>query len=357
MNSTPWSKPTRYLALGALLLFLGILFYTLRPMIGPLVIAALLAYLLEPIVQWLNRKIGLKRRGAVYIVYFFALAVLFTLPAVATPLLIAQMDTFEQQVVRLIDLLRIVFGNLRFFGFSPIQEISADSQSYFSGLFHPDQLFGALRAATENAVWVLVILITTYYLMQDADRLRNWLQGLFPKRYRQDMSRLHVDLSRVWGYFLRGQLLSMFFIGLFSGVAAALLGLPAALVLGVLATILAVIPSVGSSTMIAIASLVAVFARSNYLNLAPILYTLIVAGVFTAIHLFENYWLRPRILGQRLRLHPGLVLVAIIGALTLGGILEALLIVPVIRSADILGRYLWRRILGAEPWPEESPSA
>jgi len=78
-----------------------------------------------------------------------------------------------------------------------------------------------------------------------------------------------------------------------------------------------------------------------------------VVAVFTGIHLFDNYWLRPKILGQGLHLHPGLILVAVIGGLTLQGAMLALTIVPILSSLEVLGSYLLRRINGLSGFPEE----
>ncbi|MEJ2487611.1 MAG: AI-2E family transporter, partial [Anaerolineales bacterium] len=82
-------------------------------------------------------------------------------------------------------------------------------------------------------------------------------------------------------------------------------------------------------------------------------YVFIVAAVFIAIHLFENYWLRPKLLGIGLSLHPAVILVSVLGALTLGGGLLALLIVPVISSTGVLLQYIVRKLSDVDPWRED----
>lgn len=339
-----WSRAARYLALIVLLFLLALFLYAIREIIGPLVIAALLAYLLHPVVNWFHVRLRMKYRLAVFTVFWIVLIFLILLPVSLTPLLIDEMDAIEQEFVRLRTLVLNAVAEVEFLGYSPAEELTADSGNFLDQLLNADQLLGVLRAATENVIWVLVILITTYYLLMDGEKLHKWLIELFPAPYKTDIQRLNLELAEVWRYFLRGQLAAMLVIGIISGLAAALLGLPGAVALGLLALLLAVLPSVGSSIMIAVATLVALLADFNYLRLSPLLYGLLAMGIFSAIHLLENYWLRPRILGRRLHLHPGLILVAIIGALTLGGILEALLVVPALRSADIVGRYLMDRI-------------
>jgi predicted PurR-regulated permease PerM len=344
-----WSRPARYLALIILLLLGAVFIYAIREIIGPLVIAALLAYVLQPLVAWFDERTKLSRRSLVFIVFAIFFLVFIVLPAALTPLLLEQISSLEHDLIRFRVLFITSFSGVDFLGYSPTEQL-AGTENFLSDWLHPEQLFGALRAATENVIWILVILITTYYLMLDGERLQAWLVNSFPPSYRSDVRRLMAPLSEVWRYFLRGQLLTMLIMSVVSGVAALLIGLPGFVAVALLALVLSVLPSVGSSIMIGIVAIIALFADSNLLRVSAPIYALIAAGVFTAIHLFENYWLRPRILGRRMNLHPGLILIAIIGALTLGGILEALLIVPIIRSGEILGRYLMRRILAVDPW-------
>jgi len=80
---------------------------------------------------------------------------------------------------------------------------------------------------------------------------------------------------------------------------------------------------------------------------------LLVVIVFTFIQLLENTWLRPRIMSERLRLHPAVVFVAVVASLAMAGILTALIIVPLIGSALVIGRYLYRKIFDLPPWPDE----
>jgi predicted PurR-regulated permease PerM len=76
--------------------------------------------------------------------------------------------------------------------------------------------------------------------------------------------------------------------------------------------------------------------------------------VYGLVQQVDNLWLRPHLLGQRLRLHPGLVVVGLIGALALSGLLGALIVVPMIATAKIVGRYIQRKLLGLPPWlPED----
>ncbi len=101
-----------------------------------------------------------------------------------------------------------------------------------------------------------------------------------------------------------------------------------------------------------IAAVIAWFEGSVYLPLSNAWFTVVVIALYNLVQLVENIWLQPRIMERSLRLHRGLVFVAVVSALTLAGALVALIIVPLIGSVVVVGRYLRCRVLGSEPWPE-----
>jgi len=71
----------------------------------------------------------------------------------------------------------------------------------------------------------------------------------------------------------------------------------------------------------------------------------------------DNLWLRPQFLGKQLRLHPGIVFVGLIGALALSGVLGALVVVPIMATAKVVGQYVHLKLLGLDPWTEETLQA
>jgi len=199
----------------------------------------------------------------------------------------------------------------------------------------------------------LLVLVTTYYLLLDGQRLRDWLFSLVPDSQKSDVVRLYIEVRTVWNQYLQGQLRLMFIVGLATGIAAMAIGLPGALAFGVLAGLFDIILSVGPLIVMIIGAIVAYVAGSNYLDMPNFWFAVLVAVLFGGINVLENVWLRPRIMGNSLRLHPAIVFVAIVGSLALAGILVALIIVPVIGSALVIGRYLYCKILDIDPWPDD----
>jgi predicted PurR-regulated permease PerM len=351
-----WSIQSRYMALAVALLLLALLIYYARPLISPLVVAALLAYVLDPAVVFLERKARLTRRWAAPIVYAIFLVVMTSIPAITAPIFLAQMDVIQKEVTELQENISILLANANIFGVPLFPHTPFSDQAEWLTIFsEPQRVFGILMAATENLAWILIILVVTFYFLLDGDLVKRAVLLLSPAEYRDDAARLIRGIQGIWQAYLRGQLLLMFIIGLLSWIAGTIVGLPGALLIGLTAGALDVIPSLGPAIAMVIAGVVAYLEGSTFLPFSRIWFALLVVGLFAGIQAFENVWLRPRILGQSLRLHPAIVFVAIVGALSLAGVVAALVIVPLISTAQLVGRYFYKRILDEPAWPEEAP--
>jgi predicted PurR-regulated permease PerM len=357
-ESKSWSTSTRYFVLILLLGALLWLVVSARDLIGPLAISALLAYVLNPLVNRVSNSSRLNRQSVVLLVYVVFLAALVTAGALIAPVLpeqIAklanQLETITIQVQTLLERPIVIF-NVQI----PLDSILANWPTLTQDFTRPDLLINTLAATSANMVWILVVIITTYYLLLDWGRLREWLLGIVPGPYQSDMRRLYGEVRKVWSRYFAGQLRLMIIVGLMTGLAAAAMGLPEALAFGVLAGLFDIVLSVGPLIVTIIAGIVAFVAGSTYLPLSNFWFMVLVIIVFTLIQLLENTWLRPRIMSDRLRLHPAVVFVAVIASLAMAGILTALIIVPLIGSALVVGRYLYCKIFDLESWPgEENP--
>jgi predicted PurR-regulated permease PerM len=350
-----WSLYTRYLVLViVLLLLLGLLYYA-RALISPLVIAALIAYILEPAVSFLVNKARMRRKIAAPIVYAFFLVLLASIPAILTPIIFTQMDEIRAELGKIEHSLEELLIQVNLLGIPFFPDVQpGEIQDVFATLFNPQRVFGVLRAATENLAWILIIFVVTFYFLLDSERLYAWFISITPRPYQDDVSRLMQEIKLIWQSYLRGQLLLMVTVGVLTWIMGLIVGLPGALFIGLLAGALDVIPSLGPMVAMIIAGIVAYIEGPTYLPISRFWFVLLVVGLFMAIQVFENVWLRPRILSTRLRLHPALVFVAIIGALALAGVVAALVVVPIISSGALLGRYIFRKILGEDPWPVEA---
>lgn len=357
--SPPWSTSTKHIVLALVFAaFLATVNFA-RPLIAPLVISALLALILNPLVERLAAYRQLRRDSAVLIVYLLYLALLIAVPSVVAPIIIRQflnlsidLLAVEQQIEAFLDQPLFIGGLSLSTPTQFTQSISQFLQDFIDQA--STGAFNLLGGITSNLAWLLVILVATFYFLKDNTRLLNWVIKLAPQAYQGDARKFLMEVNRIWGVFLRGQFFLALLISVFTTIAMVAVGLRGAVGVGILAGVLDIIPSVGPLVAGAIAVLVALIFGSSYLNISNYIFALLVGVIFLVIQQIENIWLRPQIMGQALRLHPGLIFVGVIGALVLSGVLGALVIIPIMASASFLGRYIQAKLLGEPPWPEEA---
>ena len=360
--SPNWSMPFRYL-MGSLLLvaLVGFLYYA-REALEPVVIAAFIAYLANPAVMMLSRNTKIKRRTAVNLVYFTSMALLIALPATFTPLFFDELTGVAQDLLALFEQIQILVAK-------PVEVLpglSLDltqlgvSMTHFRSNFAspvPEEAFLLLESTSRGAVWFLVIVVLVYLFLSEWQGIRSWLIGLAPEPFRPEMEDLYDRVRGVWMAYLRGQIVLMLIVGVVFTVAWMIIGIPGALVLGVIAGLFTLVPDVGPLLAVLLAMGVALLEGSSWIPLSNFWITGIVLIVYLVLINLKNLWIRPVVMGRMVNMHEGLVFVAILTATMLSGILGALLVVPVLASGLIVVNYLVRRVLGQAPFDSaDSPT-
>lgn len=350
----PWSRNARYLAFFLAVAALLLVLYAARDLLGPLLIAAFVAYLFNPLVSLTTRRARLPRKLVITLLYIVLLGLLIVLALTFAPAVAERLRSLSLELqTLLLNLERLLAQRIVILGFTvQPEEILGDPESLASRFFGSERVLAVLTATTTNLGWLLVILVTTFYLLQDWPRLREWLFGLAPEWAESDVRRLYDEIRLVWQNYLRGQLVLMIFIGLVTWLGLVVVGLPGAGALGLLTGLLDIIPTLGPTLAMVGAALIALSEGSSHLPLSNLWVALLTALLYVLIQAVENVWLRPQIMSSRLQIHPAVVFVGVVASLYLLGMIGALLVVPVLGTLAIVGSYLRCRILELDPWPE-----
>ena len=315
-----------------------------RAVISSLVLGMLLAYLLHPLVVFLTNKVHLKSRLSVGIVFVSFITLIITGTRLATPMLVKQINYLANdfQVIsnELIGLQPALDG---FTGISiPLADIIPELENEINQLLVPARLFRMLRSATDNFVWMMVTFMTCFYLLLDQSKLISWIYQITPQSMRNTLMQILAEINLVWKTYLRGQFSMMLLIGFLSGVGGVAVGLKNALIIGVIAGILELIPSLGPTITTFIAGMSAWTQGSSTLNISNFWFAVIVCGIFISIQILENTVLIPRVMSKRINIHPALVFIAIVSTLSLFGVLAGLIVIPVIGSLVVIIKYAFQ---------------
>jgi predicted PurR-regulated permease PerM len=353
-----WSHVFRYWILSILTITFSMLLWFGRELITPLIIACLLAFVLNPAIGFLMRRVRMTRPVAVNIVFFTGLGSLATLPAIMLPRLVSEIQVFfgdlQSTLTQVQDFVSqpvIILGWI--FNF---ETLLPDFTRLLSESITavPENAFRLLEDTTKSLIWGLVILVATYCLLKDWSRLRDSVFFLIPAPYQPDARHLFREIREVWQGYLRGNLALMLFVGVAFSLAWTVIGLPGALLLGIITGLFTIIPDLGPTIAAVLAVLVALFEGSTYLQISNLWFALLVIGIYLLLINIKGVWLRPLIFARSVHMHGGVVFIAIMAAVVLQGILGALLVVPVMASAGVLGGYTYRRLLGLTPWPVDA---
>lgn len=377
-QSPPWSTTTKLVVGLTVVAIVGALLVQVKNIIGPLILAFVLTFLLHPVVCFLVEKTRLSWQAAVNVVFLLVLILLIGFLTATGLAIVNQLqnligvvqnfvtdlpniakDFISQEHVLAIPILDIQFNVNEYISQLNIDLLALSEQ--ILSLVQPflGQAGGVLGTVATSALNVFVmggfILIISYFTLAETGKSVNLLQDIEISGLAYDLRRMGLELTHKWNAFLRGQFM-IFIISVFAYVLLlSILGVSNALGLAFLAGLAKFIPYLGPIVTGVITALVAFFQQGNYLGIEPITYALIVVIAAVLLDQVFDALVTPRLMASTLGVHPAAVLVSAIIAARLLGLIGLLLAAPVLASVLLLAQYTTRKMLDRNPWPEPEP--
>lgn len=362
--SPRWNSTFKMIiGLTAAALLIALLIY-IRSIIGPLILAFILIYLLHPLAAFLNGHTRLSWRAAVNIIYIILLIILIgssTLTGLAAiqqiQSLIKVIERFVNDLPHLIDKLSgqvLIIGpyTINLSQFTDLGQFGTQVINALQSLLgRAGTLVGTLATATASMIgWGSFVMVISYFVLADAGKVPNTLDYINIPGYSYDIQRMGTALGRIWNAFLRGQLTIVIMVILSYTVLLSILGVRFAFAIAILAGLARFIPYIGPLINYIVLGMVTLFQGGNYFNLAPIYYTILVIGLSILMDQIYDNLVSPRIMGKSLGVHPAAVLVVAIIAANLIGIIGLVLAAPVLASVSLIGRYTVNKMFDRDPW-------
>lgn len=369
--SPRWHGTTKRLAIIVLLISLALLLFSVRHLVLPVLMSLVMAYVLWPVVQVLHVRLRLPRTLSLALVYLLVIATLIAIPARFTsPILrqvnalIADIPYYVEQILVLlqepIDLIggqTLILAELvpldRAFDFLVDYVPSVGVQSI--------NIFGSVATVTLSTLgWILFALFVSFYMIKDHEALFRGLISAVPAEYEWEMFQLGYELNTVWNSFLRGQLILITVMGTMVFAMATIIGLPNALLLGFIAGMAEILPSIGPFFGMIPGIVIAFFQHDQSwlgAQMSPVGFAMLVLGFYVIFHQFEGYVLVPRVLGRTLNIHPMIVFVAALAGAGIAGVLGILLASPLLASGRVIVRYVYCKLRDVPPYTVSEPPA
>lgn len=374
-GSPKWNSTTKLLVGLSLVGIVASVLVRFNYLIGPLLLAFILSYVLHPLTGRLAAGTGFKWRTAVNVIFVLLLGLIIWLSVLvgsaavdqlralvaAGQNLIASLPEFASQLAT--QAIQIGPFNIEFAEVERILQEEFDlnfvtlGQQLLSALQpllgQAGSLIGVLATGALGTLgWGAFVFIIAYFLLVDSEGVPSLFAQIASTGYDADMRRIGRELSRIWDSFLRGQLVIITLVVVTYFLLMTILGVNNAIGLAFLTGLAKFVPYVGPAVAGGTAALVAYFQGGNYLGIEPFTYALVVVVATLVLdQLFDNF-VTPRIYGRALGVHPAAVLVAALVAASLLGFVGLLLAAPVLASLQLLFTFAVRKMLDLNPWPE-----
>lgn len=344
------------LAWAGVMAVLAALIWLLQGILLPFVAGLALAYLLDPVVDRLER-LGLSRLLASILIIALAGLVVALAFVLLVPLLVTQLggliDTLARDqggvaafVATLESRLASTFGIALPQIQQGLEQLSAQARSWAGEAVLPlakSMLTGGL-ALVNSVALVLVTPVVAYFLLCDWDKMITTLDSWLPRAHAATIRGLASEMNEVLAGFLRGQLTVCLILGVLYAIALSLIGMSYAILIGLGAGILGFVPFAGTwaGLLLSLAVAFSQFWPDDTFRIV------LVAAVFAAGQALEGTLLSPNIVGKHVRLHPVWLIFALFAMGYLFGFLGVLVAVPFAAAAGVLGRFAVREYLASD---------
>ena len=329
----------------------GFVIWLLKPVLAPFVLAALFAYLGDPLVDRLERR--MPRAVAVSLVFLVMIFVVVAILLVLVPFIERQISNFLAQLPTWIDWFqtRAAPWLEARFGISTdvldTQKLIGVLQENWreAGGFATTVIAQVSKSGLTIVGWALNIVmipVVAFYLLRDWDIMIADIHSLVPRSIEPVVVRLARESDEVLGAFLRGQISVMVVLGVLYGVGLWMVGLSVGPLIGMVAGLISFVPYLGAITGVLMGIIAALV---QYQDWQHVTYVLVVFGIGQTL---EGYVLVPRLVGDKIGLHPVAVIFAVLAGGELFGFVGVLLALPVASVVMVLLRYAHERYTASE---------
>lgn len=317
--------------------------YRVRVILVPFIFAFFIAYLLNPMVKFMEKR-SFPKCWAILWVYLGVFVISGIVIIFGVPHIVGELNKLIKDIPRLT---------------AEVQGIAAHLQTKYSAFALPEGvrqvinerimhfqelLLNAVRAGTASLFKVVSYMVSliiapvfAFYMLKDSEGIKSSLTLTIPRKYRSDILAIGRDIDEIISAFLRGHLLVCVIVGVLTGLGMYLIGLDFALIIGIIAGVAELVPFLGP-----------VIAAIPALSLALLISrktALLAAIVILVVQQLENAVISPKILGESMGLHPLVVIFAIMAGGELYGFLGILLAVPAAAALKVILRYIYLKLV------------
>lgn len=308
--------------------------YVEREILTPFILAAIFAYIFNPVVNFFSEKIKLPRTISVLIIYLILISIVVLFSVLVTRRIFDESIELKGYTNMLVKTTKSQIDSLPEYAKPFAQEGLLALEK--SRIFAPVSIFYLFPQAISRIISFFIFLFAGFYFLKEGSTILDKFLNFIPNKSKVDVEILLRKMNRVFGGYLRGQLFLVVLVSLFLFIALSILGVKFALVLAVFSGFAEIVPIIGPIAAGAIASIVVLLTGVSNFPLTPVQGAVVVAIIYFFARQFEDYFIIPQVMGKITELHPLIILFAVIAGGHIWGIIGLILAVPIAGAIKIL---------------------
>jgi predicted PurR-regulated permease PerM len=351
-------SPTgKFITIAIIVLLAILLFTAVGSILTPFVAAVITTYLFNPLISWLHRRTGVGRGIWIGVLYVLIGALAYALIRSLGPMVGFQYRGLVGQIPKMSEQIELWIAANQYIdigGFTidlyafekPITDFFYELQQSL-----PARVPDLVVTALERVLLFVTYLIATFYLLLQAEQIIESIYRLVPAPYRAEIRGLGHQIDAIFAGYIRGTLMLIPIMSVFTYIALTILGIRYALVIAIASGILEIIPLIGPWSAAGIAMMVSLLQPTTPFGWSHAALVVVVGVTYFILRMAEDNFIIPQVVGHAVHLHPVLVLFAILAGGALAGPFGLLVGIPTVAVAQLLLRYLYRKLVDAPGLP------
>ncbi len=329
------------------ILFLGFLFllflsvYYLRDILTPIFISWFIAYLIDPIADKLEKKFS--RNVSVLIIVGFVIIMLSIIVFFIMPIIIDEIKSLTKNFPYYFSELKKLFFKY-FPGLMHTNDIILKFGKYFPNILQKiPEVIGNLNNLISGITTILLLPVFTFYFLRDFDKIRISIFNNIPPKYQPAVERIAKKLDNSISLFIRGQLLICLILGILYSIGLLIIKIDLAIIVGFLSGFLNIIPYFGFISGILLGILMAFVKYGDFIHILGVII------VFIIVQILEGFLITPKILGNKVGLHPLNIIISLMIFGKIFGFIGLILAIPFASCLKVFyeeleEKYKWKEL-------------
>ena len=341
-------KSSFFILVGIIVLWF---LYIERAILTPFILAAIFAYIFNPIVNFFYHKLKFPRTLSVIFIYLVIIVGIVYVGMFFSSRVVDESLELRNQAYSITKSAKTQVNNLPDWAQPTVRDTLASFEKT-SFVSYPS-VFSFLPKAFSRILGIIIFLFAAFYFLKEGRNMLDKFLNFFPNDYKVEVDILIRRINSILGGYLRGQIFLVFFVSLVLFICLTILGVKFALILAVFSGFAEIVPIIGPIVAATIAAIVGYMGGTSNFGLAPFQIPIAIVILYTVVRQIQDYFVNPYIMGKITKLHPLIILFAVLAGEHTAGILGLILAVPIAGILRIVFEYSLDKVSDKEK--EEAP--